>query len=187
MSSKGSAVGGLKARGGSWSGLLFENPRVGYPISMSWAFHIELDPVKIDGESTTASLDVAWVPLGTPSWRTMKGASIACSTFAEPAEASIYTFAHHRFDTVSLSIEDQDGARLRIMVHASGDIDGLGWPSITAEAWVDFDGIYVQPDRRPATGELATELLAAYTDTTDLVAHQRGHNYILRPRETPSP
>ncbi len=175
----------LVFRGGSWAGLLFENPRVGYPLSLSWSFHFDFDRVQIGGESTAPRLDVEWVALDTPSWRSMAGVQAAFSKFAEPAETSVYAFMHHRFDAVALAIAKQDGPRVSVQATVSGDIDGLGVPSITVEGWLNFDGIYVQPDTRPASEQAAIDLLRHHTDVAGLTAHDRGHNYVLKPTDLP--
>ena len=171
----------LVVQGGNWAGLLFENPRPAHPLSLSWAFHFDFGSLQMDGELITPSLDIEWVSVDTPGWMAMTGVHVACSKFADPAEASVYTFMHHRFDVVNLTIAEQEGPRVSVQATVSGDIDGLGVPSITVEAWLEFAGIYVQPHERPSTCGAAVDLLRCHTDVVGLTAYDLGHNYVLKP------
>lgn len=173
-------------QGGSWHALLFENPRVDYPLSLTWAFHFDFGTIRIDGESTASSLDIEWLPLDTPSWRSMADVQATSSKFADPAEVSVHAYMHHRFDAATVAITQQAGSRILAQVTVSGDIDRLGVPSITVEGWLDFTGIYVQPHERPATEQAATDLLIGHhIDVVGLTAHDRGHNYLLKPADPP--
>jgi hypothetical protein len=168
----GDDEGGLNARdlvpaaGGEWHGLLFDNQAVGLAPALTWTFRIPFEP--IDGDP--AALDVDWVPLAAPSWRAMAGRSARSASFAEPAEASVYHYGHHRYDRVDLTVSEQDGARLRVVVTVSGDIDALGPSSITVDAWLTFDGIRVQlGDAGSASAALSR--LASFTDVDGLTEH----------------
>jgi hypothetical protein len=142
----GDDEGGLNARdlvpaaGGEWHGLLFDNQAVGLPPALTWTFRVPFEPVGGD----PAALDVEWVPLQAPGWRSMAGLSAHSASFAEPSEASVHHHGHHRYDRVGLSVPEQDGSRIRVVVTVSGDIDALGPPSITVDAWLSFAGIRVQ-------------------------------------------
>ena len=58
---------------------------------------------------------------------------------------------------------------------------GACWlDGVTVEAWLDFAGIYVQPDSMPVTVEAAAGLLSQFTDPTGLVGVERSHNYVFR-------
>lgn len=173
----------LVVANGTWSGSLFENPHTNFPLSLVWGFSIGFEPIEIEDEESTPNLQVEWVPLPTNSWKSMTGLSISCATFAEPVETSVYNFTHHRFDAVALSIEEQDGERIRIAVNAEGDIDGLGAPTVSAEAWLNFVGIYIRPATRPTNNNAALELLGQFTDATGLVVEDKGHIHLASPPE----
>ena len=168
----GDDEGGLNARdlvpaaGGEWHGLLFDNQAVGLPPALTWTFRIPFAPIGGD----PAALDVEWVPLAAPGWRAMAGLSAESASFAEPSEASVHYQGHHRYDRVSLSVPEQDGARIRVVVTVSGDIDALGPPSLTVDAWLSFAGIRVQlGDADSAAAALAR--LASFTDVDGLAEH----------------
>jgi hypothetical protein len=161
--------GGLSARdlvpaaGGEWHGLLFDNQAVGLPPALTWTFRVPFGPVGGD----PAALEVEWVPLAAPGWRSMAGRSAESASFAEPAEASVHHHGHHRYDRVALTVAEQDGSRIRVVVTVSGDLDGLGPREITADAWLEFGGIRVQlGDADSAAAALSR--LASFTDADGL-------------------
>ncbi|WP_030443757.1 hypothetical protein [Actinoplanes subtropicus] len=168
----GDDEGGLNARdlvpaaGGEWHGLLFDNQAVGLPPALTWTFRVPFEPVG----GFPAALDVEWVPLEAPGWRSMAGLSAESGSFAEPAEASVHHHGHHRYDRVSLSVSEQDGSRIRVLVTVSGDLDGLGPASITVDAWLSFAGIRVQLGDA-ASAEAALARLASFTDVEGLAEH----------------
>ena len=169
----GDDEGGLNARdlvpaaGGEWHGLLFDNQAVGLPAALTWTFHVPFEPVG----GVAAALDIDWLPLPAPGWRAMAGHSASSGSFAEPAEASIRHQGHHRYDRVSLAVTEQDGPRIRITATLAGDLDGLGPPEITVDAWLEFTGIRVQLSEADAGGTSAKDRLAAFTDVADLTEH----------------
>jgi hypothetical protein len=166
----GDEEGGLSARelvpaaGGEWQGLLFDHQAVGVPPALTWTFRVVFEPVR--GEPVT--LDVEWLPVPAAGWRLMAGQAVASGSFAEPAEASVHHVGYHRYDRVELRVAEQDGARVRVVVTVSGDLDGLGPQAITADAWLTFTGISVQLGDTPSA-EAALARLAAFTDTAGLV------------------
>jgi len=164
--------GGLSARdlvpaaGGEWHGLLFDNQAVGLPPALTWTFRVPFEPIGGD----PAALDVEWVPLEAPGWRSMAGLSAQSASFAEPAEASVHHHGHHRYDRIGLIVSEQDGSRIRVVVTVSGDIDGLGPSSITVDAWLSFAGIRVQlGDADSAAAALSR--LASFIDVDGLAEH----------------
>jgi hypothetical protein len=167
----GDDQGGLNAQdlvpaaGGEWHGLLFDNQAVGVPPALTWTFRIPFEPV--GGEPAT--LDVDWLPIPAPGWRQLAGRSAASDSFAEPAEATVsFQSSHHRYDRVRVEVAEQDGDRLRAVVTVSGDIDGLGPATITADAWLRFTGISVQLGGA-GTADEARSRLAEFTDVDGLV------------------
>jgi hypothetical protein len=113
--------------GGSWEGLLFENPSTGLPLLLSWTFTFEFADVARGFGTSPLSLTVDWVRLGGSTWEAMVGQSASGSSFGDPIEASVYFFEHHRFDAAEVEVTAQDGDRLYVMASVRGDIDGLGW------------------------------------------------------------
>jgi hypothetical protein len=168
----GDDEGGLNARelvpaaGGEWHGLLFDNQAVGLPPALTWTFRVPFAPIGGD----PAALDVEWIPLAAPGWRAMAGQEAQSPSFAEPAEASVHHHGHHRYDRVSLRVAEQDGARIRVVMTVSGDIDALGPASITVDTWLSFAGIRVQLGDA-GTADAALSRLAAFTDVDGLTEH----------------
>ncbi len=78
--------------GGSWSGLLFENPATGYPLRLTWAFFLDFSEVVRNHGSVSPNLAVDWVPAGTSSWRSIGGARFSADCFGKPIEATLYFF-----------------------------------------------------------------------------------------------
>jgi hypothetical protein len=142
--SDGLSVGELvPSGGGQWSGLLFDNPRLELRPFLSWSFTFAFADVSRDYGSSPVSVDLDWVPLTAASWRDLAGHDVRGRGFAEPVEASVYFFEHHRYDTIDLRVLEQRGASLYAAVRLSGDLDRLGIDALDAEAWLTFSGIIV--------------------------------------------
>ncbi|WP_250037667.1 hypothetical protein [Paractinoplanes maris] len=176
--------GGLEARaliaveGGEWSGLLFDNPVVGLAPALTWTCSVPLAPV--DGEPV--ALDLDWLPWVVADRRSMAGLEVSCGSFAEPAEASVYFRAHHRYDRVAVRVAEQRADRIRVVAAVSGDIDGLGPEEIAVDSWLSFGGITVQLGG-VSTGAAALARLADFTETAGLVevGDPRGIAFRFRP------
>jgi hypothetical protein len=110
---------------------------------------------------------VEWVPLAAESWRRIGGHRVTSANFAEPAEASVYHYLHHRFETVALDLVEQRGRSLRAVVTVSGDIDRLGIDPVRADAWLTFTGILVSL-HDVTSPDVALARLGQFTDTTGL-------------------
>lgn len=171
----------LRSVGGTWSGLLFENPVVGYPLTLTWTFSIDFEEIVREYGSSSPSLTIDWVPAGTAEWTSMAGRRFRGSTFADPIETSVYIFDHHRFDRVDLEVEEQDHDMLRVAAVASGDLDGLGLDQFLARATLRFEGIYVQTPAVGTDRQAAIDLLSRVTTVDGLVPRPRQHNVVFEP------
>ena len=155
------------AEGGTWHGLLFANPVLGLPPQLTWSFTFPFRDVVRDGDEAALALTVEWLPVPAAGWRHLAGHHMTCDSFAEPAEASVYHFLHHRFDKVDLRLAEQHGHRLRAVATVAGDIDRLGVDPVHADAWLTFTGILVQLPQ-VTEPDVALARLAGYTDTSGL-------------------
>ncbi|WP_207915230.1 hypothetical protein [Micromonospora sp. 15K316] len=91
--------------GGTWGGLLFDNPRIGLPPALTWSFRFPFSEVTRDYGSSQIFLDIDWLPLPGASWRGMTGQAVR--GVGEPAESSVYFFQHHQYDLIDLEIAEQ--------------------------------------------------------------------------------
>ena len=171
----------LVPTGGTWGGLLFDNPQTGRPLSLTWGFTIEYEEVERDHGATTPSLTADWISFDRPTWREMTGNRVQGVEFGDALEASAYFFEHHRYDTVDLAIIDQRETELRVAIEVTGDVDGLGLDVIKAEEWLQFSGIVVAPSRKPRSARAARRLLGRFVDTAGLIAEDRGRGYAFSP------
>lgn len=160
---------------------MFENPVVGYPLTLTWTFSIDFEEVVRDYGSASPSLTIDWVPAGTAGWASMAGRRFRGSTFADPIETSVYFFEHHRFDRLNLEIKEQNNDVLRVEAVASGDIDGLGLDQVSASARLRFEGIYVQTETVRTDTQAAADLLSRITTVEGLVPRPRQHNVLFEP------
>jgi hypothetical protein len=151
----------LVPAGGTWSGLLFDNPTLALAPSLTYSFRFFFAEVLRDYGSSPVSLDVDWVELAAPSWQHLAGRTVRSPRFAEPAEASVYFFEHYQYETVDLDVLEQRGTSLHVTVTVSGDLQGLGLPSLAGDDWLTFTGFDVSLSA-PAD-------LADFTDVTGLV------------------
>lgn len=155
------------AEGGQWSGLLFDNPRIGLAPQLTWTFTFPFREVVRDYGDSPVELTLEWVPLPASAWHAMTGASARSATFGERGEASVYFFTHHRYAGIDLGILDQRGLMVHARAAVSGDLDGLGPGSLTADAWLRFAGISVSLSDSHSAGT-AWSRLREFTDTTGL-------------------
>ncbi len=167
--------------GGTWSGLLFENPRTGYDLRLTWTFTFDYEPVRREYGTTKPGLSIDWVPFGNCSWRSLAGNEARTKRFAEPIESSVYFFEHYRYDEADVRVLEQQATDVRVSASVRGDVDGLGLESLEADQRLRFQGIYVQPSPLPDSTEAAESLLAEFTDTTGLVGVRRQHSYVFEP------
>lgn len=175
-------VSELVPTGGSWNGLLFANPAAGLSTSLTWGFSFDFEQIERDYGEVTPGLTVEWARLPeVAAWSSVAGLDLACAAFGDPVEASVYYFVHYRYDVVRLAILDQGGSRIRARATLAGDIDGLGIPELTVEAWLDFEGVIVHLPEKSAPVGLAANELAKFTSLEGLVGLDRGHNYVFAP------
>lgn len=151
----------IPAEGGTWSGLLFDSPRIGLPAALTWSFSFQFAEVS----DSPVSLDVDWLTLEVPGWHSLAGQVVRQA--GRPVEGSVYYFNHHRFHRIDLEVAEQRGGAIHARAELSGDLDGLGMPSVPADAWLDFSGIRVQL-ADIGTPEEALARLSDFTDTTGL-------------------
>ncbi|MEU8310750.1 hypothetical protein AB0C84_45170 [Actinomadura sp. NPDC048955] len=131
----------LPVEGGTWGGLLFDNPRIRLPLALTWSFRFPFKEVVRDYGSNRIFLDIDWLPLPSASWRSMTGQTVRGAS--EPAESSVYFFQHHQYDLIDLEILEQQELWLHARATLTGDLDGLGMDPVTADGWLRFEGIRV--------------------------------------------
>jgi hypothetical protein len=97
----------------------------------------------------------------------MTGLTARSTEFGDGGEASVYFFAHHRYASIELDLLAQRDVAVSASATVTGDIDGLGIDSITAEVCLRFAGITVAlGDARSA--DVALSRLRDFTDTAGL-------------------
>ncbi|SCL36583.1 hypothetical protein GA0070624_5592 [Micromonospora rhizosphaerae] len=131
----------VPVEGGTWGGLLFDNPRVGLAPHLTWSFRFPFEEVIRDYGSSQIFLDIEWLPLPGASWGNMTGQAIR--GVGEPAESSVCFFQHHQYDLIDLEIVEQRDLWIHARATLTGDLDGLGMDPVTADAWLRFTGIRV--------------------------------------------
>lgn len=179
----GPSVDELVPRGGSWSGLLFDNPTIQLAPQLTWTFTFDFDDVGRTYGSTPVSLSVDWVPLPRCSWRNMVGQAASASVFAEPVESSAYFFEHYRYDAVELQVVEQRRHELRVVATVRGEVDGLGIEAFQADEWLAFEGIAVQLTPVPPTTAVAAHRLEHFTDIGGLVGCRTAGGFRFGVRE----
>ena len=172
----------LVPAGGSWNGLLFDNPRLGLAPALTWTFTFRFQDVARGDSSSEVSVDVDWVPLPSARWQKITPKQLASPRFADPVEASVYFFEHYRFDSVELQLQQQRGAQLRANATLRGDIDGLGMDEVHVDDWLRFDGIIVSMNG-VTSAPVAGSQLANFTDVSRLtqVGRTAGGGFIFSP------
>ena len=174
-------AGDLVPTGGSWSGLLFDNPAIGLPAQLTWTFNFNFTEVDLGYGPSAANMTVDWVPLPGANWRSLAGRTVSAAVFAEPVETSIYFFAHHRYDEAHLEVLAQRGPDLEVEATVKGDVDGLGLETVDVRAALAFEGIRVHLSDTPASPAEAASRLAEFTDISGLVATGDRGRFLFAP------
>jgi hypothetical protein len=169
----------VPATGGEWYGLLFENRSLRLRPALTWCFDFAFEDVIRDDEESPLGLTVEWASVPGQNWRHFAGQRVTCERFADPVEASVYHYAHHRFETVALDLVEQRGHALRTVATVSGDLDRLGVDPVRADAWLSFTGILVSLPDAPDP-ETALSRLGEFTDTRGLAFDARTPGGALR-------
>ena len=169
--------------GGTWSGLLFDGPRTGYDLRLTWTFTFDYEPVRREYGMTEPILSIDWVPFERCSWRSLAGNHASTKRFAEPLESSVYFCEHYRYDEADIRVVEQLAADVRVSATVRGDIDDLGLRTLEADQRLRFQGIYVQPSPLPDSPQAAESLLSEFTDTTGLAGVRRQHRYVFEPAD----
>lgn len=172
----------LVAAGGSWNGLLFDNPRLGLAPELTWTFTFGFMDVVRGDTNCTVSLEVDWVPLPGARWEKIAPKQLASPRFAEPVEASVYFFEHYRFESAELHLLRQRGAQLYASATLRGDIDGLGMDEVRVDDWLRFDGIIVSLSGA-TSAQAAGSQLGKFTDVSGLAQAGRtaGGGFVFLP------
>jgi hypothetical protein len=102
------------------------------------------------------------------SWESLTPRSAAGRRFADPAEASVYFYEHHRFDGFELMLQEQRGSALLAALTLHDDLDGLGLEPASVSAWLRFTGFRVQLSDASTPSD-ALERLGSQTVTEGLV------------------
>ena len=171
----------LSPAGGTWAGLLFDNPGIGLAPQLTWTFTFDYREVSRDYGNVEPNLVIDWVPLHGGSWRNMMGQQASGAAFAEPIESSVYFFEHFRFDRAELRIDEQRGNDLHLAATVDGDIDDLGLAAVTAEGWLAFAGITVALTGLEPPVDRALARLSEFTDTTGLAGSWTGRSFHFAP------
>lgn len=179
-SDDGPAPGELTAAGGTWRGLLFDNPRIDLPVAFYWTFEFNFEEIERDDDRVNPALSIDWVTGGPQSLRNMRGFEFDRTGWTG-FEASVYFFEHYRYDSVRMAVVDQVDDRLRVTAVLSGDIDGLGPGEVRVDEWVDFTDIRVSCSQARSESE-ALALLSRHSDTDGLQCEVVGeHLYRFYP------
>lgn len=148
-------------------GAVVREPDARTGTAATWGFHFPFQPVSRDHGSSPLTLDLEWLPIQADGWRSMAGRSASSSRFAEPGEASVYYFAHHRYEAIHLQILEQRDLAIHVRANVSGDLDSLGVESVAADAWLQFAGITVSLSDT-VTADAALARLSEFSDITGL-------------------
>lgn len=154
--------------GGEWWGVLFENPAMAIPPTLTWGFTFPFVSVTDDGAELPLALTVEYVRPPARSWRQLGGHQLTSTGFTGLAEATVHHYLHHRFETIDIRMIEQRDRELRVAATVSGDADRLGVDPLVADAWLTFAGVTVSLPGA-ATPDLALARLGEFTDTAELM------------------
>jgi len=88
---------------------LFDNSRIGLPLTLFYRIDIPLEPLTFDGKTERTSVQMDFIRFAVPSWRQLPGREFRFPVNPEEGyiEGSIYlAHAHHPADTTRIAFGD---------------------------------------------------------------------------------
>lgn len=159
------------ARGGTYSGLLFDNPSIGLTPSLT-SFDFDCNEVERADDRSPVGVTVEWLPMQASSWASLAPHRASGRAFGKAAEASVYFYEHHRFDAFELVLQEQRGSTALATPTLRGDLDGLGLDPVRVSALLRFTGFTVYLSDVNSSAE-ALERLATFTLVDGLALRER--------------
>lgn len=145
--------------------LLWENPRVNYPRTLSWSFNVQFQRLVYRGQSIKPSLGIDWVKLPIRDWRDLVGTHLKGGYGFEEVEASFYVWEHDYAD-FELEVLERQGTRFRVRIALTVEFSGMDSSDrdprlpVSTVTWLPFEGLAVPKD---LVGEGASEELIRRT------------------------
>lgn len=185
----GLALDELRPIGGSWGGVLFDDPEIWLPPTFAWAFRFDFADVARAWGIAAPQLAVDWSPAATGAtggprgWLAMADQRAASDGPYGRIESCIRFVDDHRYKTTTLDVVQQKDRALRVVAEACGDLDALGIEALRVAAWLQFDGIIVNLANPPSNVDEARARLHEFTDTTGTEGFQRPDGYWFAPTD----
>lgn len=164
----------LKAKSGSISGFIFENPNVGLKRGLFLSIEIRFSPVKYGEEEWECSLASEWIPFRGGSWKEIGGIDFSDSPVMEMNETTFYMVAHDWCKDVSINISHEKDNQFRVQLRAKAEFSGYYGDDrnsampIEIDILVPFTGFTIMRDNlfpKPSNVQEAVEVAAEFIDT----------------------
>lgn len=174
------------AKGGSYYGHIFENPRLGVPRALYWSFTVDFSGIRYLGQTWDSSLTVEWITFGV---REFVGTHPVSSASCPRAEASLYLAEHHPIDSWEGQMSwdaspPQCGFAYDVRLNFPGlDRDPVPGLHLMGRVSLQFDGFIIVPGNlspKPTSVDEASLLLRQYFQAP-CVALDEGWRYVFRP------
>ena len=174
------------AKGGSYYGHVFQNPRAGVPRSLYWSFTVDFERIPYLGAAWDSSLTIEWITLGL---REFAGTHAIASGSFPAAEASLYLAEHHPIERWEGRMSwDASLPRCMFDYDVRLDFPGLDRDPVpglhlAGRALLQFKGFIIVPRNlspKPASVDEAAALLCQYFDMP-CVGVDEDWRYVFRP------
>jgi len=164
---------------------------VGVQRDLYWHVMVEFEPVLIDGEEWSCSLDIEWLTWPMRRWQDLNGKSLAESRHPEMVECSLYYYGTHNPASVRrLELSEISPASFMADVSAVAEINyGAGPRSyqVVSQFNLRFTNIVVVPSNLEPKPSSIPEVEAAVAEHIALdglkAPRSEGWRYVLEPTD----
>lgn len=169
----------LKAKSGSISGFIFENPNVGLKRGLFLSLEVDFEPIKYGDEEWECSLASEWIPYQGESWMQISDIDFENDLIKEMNETTFYMVEHDWCNDVQINIIHHDKNVFRLQLDAnvefSGYYSGDEDPSmpVHVDVLLPFTGFIIRRDNlfpKPSNSEDAIKVAQEFIGTSSFKA-----------------
>jgi hypothetical protein len=181
----------LRAKPGTISGHVFENPSVGIERDLFWSISVPFEPIEYQDEEVRPLLQCDWIVWPLARWRDLAGMKLTEVKDARRFEASFYVYDHSELAVESLELAARKRGGFELFLRGCVDFlanDGAIEPfPIEIETPLALEDVRIVPAnlrRGPRTASEAAALLGKYLEPADFLEPEwDGFCYQFRPKE----
>ncbi|MFD2232165.1 hypothetical protein [Alkalimarinus sediminis] len=165
----------LKAKSGSISGFIFENPSVGLKRGLFISIEVDFEPIKYGDNEWECSLASEWIPFKGNNWYELESIDFQDEFVKEMNETTFYLTTHDWCNDVHIELKREERNLFNLKLKANADFSGYyggdenSSMPITVDLTVPFTNFIIRRDNlfpKPNSIEEALVVSNEFIDTT---------------------